>query len=77
MNTKGSRQHSPTPPKQKWQNIYLALCVLLGMLASCDTINMVNNTPWAKDHTTNYTGGSDKLVTSSISVWTTWLVYLN
>ena len=23
---------------------------------SCDTINMVNNTPWAKDHTTTYTG---------------------
>ena len=25
---------------------------------SCDTINMVNNTPWAKDHTTNYTGAA-------------------
>ena len=37
MNRKGNRQHSPTPPKQKWQNIYLALCVLLGMLASCET----------------------------------------
>ena len=37
MNTKGSRQHSPTPPKQKWQNICLALCILLGILASCET----------------------------------------
>lgn len=37
MNRKGNRQHSPTPPKQKWQNICLALCILLGILASCET----------------------------------------
>ena len=37
MNTQGNRQHSPPPPKQKWQKICLSLCVLLGMLASCET----------------------------------------